>query len=100
MLQGDSPQKIEKYLIAIDGTYLHSQILKLGHHGSKTATSDEYVQAVHPDYAIISDGKNNRYGFPHKETMATLAKENVPALRTDEGRITFVSDGKSFRREE
>lgn len=99
MLQGDSTQRIEEYLIALDRTNLDADILKVGHHGSKTSTADEYVQAVRPDFAIISDGKGNRYGHPHKETLDTLTKENVSILRTDiEGRITFVSNGKSLKR--
>lgn len=100
MLQGDSPQKIEKYLIST-GADVRAQILKLGHHSSKTATSPEYVKAVAPLYAVASIGKNNRYGFPPKQTIDTLAAAHVPFLETDvEGRITFVSDGKSFVRTE
>ncbi|MES2059445.1 MAG: hypothetical protein V4438_00255 [Patescibacteria group bacterium] len=98
MLQGDSPQKIEKYLIA-EGNDVHAQILKLGHHSSRTATAPEYVAAVSPLYAVASLGKNNRYGFPHQETIDTLSAAHVPFLRTDlEGRITFISDGKTFVR--
>jgi competence protein ComEC len=99
MLQGDSTKKIEKYLLATDKADLPAQILKLGHHGSKTSTSPEYVAAVNPEYAIASIGINNRYGFPHPETIATLKDARVPFLHTDvDGRITFVSNGKSWER--
>ena len=99
MLQGDATEKIEKYLLTLGAENLDADILKVGHHGSKTSTAPEYVGAVSPDFAVISNGKDNRYGHPHKETLDTLAKSNVPALRTDiEGRITFVSDGKKFVR--
>jgi len=99
MLQGDSPQKIEQYLISLDKNILQADILKLGHHSSRTSTASEYVAAVSPKYAVASLGKDNSYGFPHQETIDTLAAAHVPFLRTDiEGRITFVSDGKNFMR--
>lgn len=96
MLQGDSTSKIEEYLIAMGGN-LDSDILKTGHHGSKTSTIENYVEAVSPEWAIISAGKGNSYGHPHKETIDTLNKEKVKILGTyDLGRITFESDGKKF----
>jgi competence protein ComEC len=98
MLQGDSPQKIEQYLIKLDGPNLKATILKAGHHGSKTATSPEYVQVVSPTWAIISAGLNNRYGFPHKETIDTLNTFHVNILKTmGQGSIIFQSDGKEFK---
>ena len=99
LLTGDSPTAIEEYLISQDKTILDSDILKVGHHGSRTSTSDAYVQAISPAYAMISAGKDNSYGHPHKEVLDILAKEKVPVLGTyDLGRITFVSDGRSFVR--
>ena len=93
MLQGDSPAKIEKYLISQNDD-VKAQILKLGHHGSKTSTTDEYIKAVSPQVAIISAGLNNRYGFPHKQTLETLAKNNVKPLITFElGTIEEKTDG-------
>ncbi len=99
MLQGDSPQKIEQYLLTLGEKALDADVLKLGHHGSKTSTLLEYVKAVSPMYAVASLGRDNRYGHPHQETIDTLALADVPFLRTDlEGRITFMSDGKNFIR--
>lgn len=104
LLEGDAPQKIEKYLIEAEKTReeissyggLKGDVLKVGHHGSRTSTSPEYVEAVSPEYAVISDAKNNTYGFPHKETLDALEKNNVKILRTDvSGTIIFQSDGKS-----
>ncbi|MDD4989433.1 MAG: MBL fold metallo-hydrolase [Candidatus Pacebacteria bacterium] len=104
LLQGDATAEVEKYLISLEkspesNVYggLSGQVLKVGHHGSRTSTSAEYVQAVSPEFAAISDGKNNRYGHPHKETLDTLEKYHVKILRTDlSGRIIFESNGKEI----
>ena len=98
-LQSDSPKSIEDYLITLDGENLKSTILKAGHHGSKTSSSIEYVKEVSPEYAIVSAGKDNKYGHPNKETIDIFNKLKIPYLVTfDVGRITFVSDGKEFIR--
>ena len=99
LLTGDSPQKIEKYLISLNHGELKSNVLKLGHHGSRTSSSEEYLQAVSPDYAIISAGLNNRYGHPHQEVLDLLAKLKIPSLKTFElGNITFETDGEKLFR--
>ena len=96
-LQGDSTAAIEHYLVGLDGGNLKSTILKAGHHGSRTSTTDEYVASVDPKWAVISSGVNNSYGHPHKETLETLNKMRVLALDTcNNGRIIFESDGKNF----
>lgn len=98
MLTGDAPQDIEHYLVSLDGRNLKSDVLKVGHHGSRTSTSAEFVGAVDPTYALISDGVGNKYGHPHKETLETLSQFGVETHRTDlEGAITLVSDGETFR---
>lgn len=100
LLTGDSPQKIESYLIEKDGANLRSTVLKIGHHGSRTSSSDEYVSVIRPEYAVISDGKNNRYGHPHKETLDTLNRHHIQILRTDQlGTIIMKSDGEEFHLE-
>jgi len=97
LLQGDSTAKIEQYLVDLDGDNLKSTILKVGHHGSRTSTSEEYVKQVFPEWAVISAGKDNSYGHPHKETLGILSKFRVPIIGTHEvGRIVFHSDGKGF----
>jgi len=94
LLTGDAPQKIEKYLAAKDGQGLKSDILKVGHHGSKTSTSELFIGFVSPEYAIISAGANNRYGHPHKEVVDTLLRFGVTSFNTSEsGTIIFKSDG-------
>jgi competence protein ComEC len=95
LLTGDSPQKIEKYLSYLDGKNLESDVLKVGHHGSKTSTSGEFLSAVKPKYAVISSGKDNSYRHPHKEILDRLGDFGVQVLRTDTlGTITFKTDGK------
>ncbi len=77
--------------------FLDSDVLKVGHHGSKTSTSEEFVSAVLPEIAVISAGKNNRYGHPHKETLDLLERYDINILRTDlNGDIKIISDGKSL----
>ena len=94
LLTGDSPIKIEQYLLGRDGEALQSDVLKAGHHGSRTSSASEYISAVHPQYAVISAGKDNRYGHPHQEVLDILNKVGAKILRTDElGTIIFQSDG-------
>lgn len=94
LLTGDSPEKIEKYLVALDGKKLRSDVLKLGHHGSKTSTSDLLLGFVTPKYAIISAEKDNSYGHPHQSVLDKLEQFKIPLLSTaEQGTIIFESDG-------
>ncbi|MFZ2621156.1 MAG: MBL fold metallo-hydrolase [Minisyncoccia bacterium] len=96
MLQGDSTAKMEGYVMTL-GEDLKSTILKIGHHGSRTSSTEEYVTKVSPQFAVISSGINNQYGHPHKETLETLSKLKIPTLDTCVmGDIIFHSDGKVF----
>jgi len=97
LFTGDSPQKIEDYLVSIFGKNLQSDVLKLGHHGSRTSTSEEFLGYVEPKYAIISAGKDNRYGHPHKEILDRLNQFGISILRTDEkGTIKMQGDGENI----
>lgn len=97
LFTGDSPNTIEHYLIGVDGNHLKSTVLKLGHHGSRTSSSQEYLSVVDPDYAIISAGKDNKYGHPHKEVTDLLTELKIPSLSTiDRGTIVFTTDGTSL----
>ncbi|MCB2356427.1 hypothetical protein LL065_15175 [Clostridium estertheticum] len=72
-------------------------VLKVGHHGSDTSTSDAFLSKVNPKYAVISCGKNNDYGHPHKLTMDKLQAKGIAVYRTDEsGTIVCTSDGKNI----
>jgi competence protein ComEC len=95
LFTGDAPKDIEEYLAALDGQSLHSNVLKVAHHGSKNSASDLFLGFTNPDYAVISVGKNNRYGHPNKEVLDELDKFKIKTLRTDEeGTIVMQSDGK------
>jgi len=84
ILTGDATIKTEKIILAENSvTQLNSDILKVGHHGSRTSTSPEFVKAVSPTYAFISDGEDNKYGHPHQDTLDTLTQFGVKIFRTD-----------------
>ncbi len=94
MFTGDTTKRMERYLVALDGKKLQSDVLKVAHHGSRTSTSESFVAAVAPTYAVISDGKENRYGHPHQETLDTFEGAGVTVFRTDEsGTIIMHSNG-------
>lgn len=104
MLVGDATAKTEQIILSENTPLqLSSTILKVGHHGSRTSSSSEFVKNVSPVYALISDGKDNTYGHPHQETLNTLVKFGAKIFRTDLlGTIIMKSDGNkenfSFRR--
>jgi len=76
---------------------LKSDVLKLGHHGSRTSSGVPWLLKVNPKIAIISAGKDNRYGHPHKELLDRLSFLHIPFLSTiDKGNIIFESDGKKL----
>ncbi|MCX6747623.1 MAG: MBL fold metallo-hydrolase, partial [Candidatus Nomurabacteria bacterium] len=84
MLTGDSTSETEKIILqSYSKNFLDSDILKVGHHGSRTSTSFGFMEALTPEYALISDGKSNSYGHPHKDTLETLEQFGVKVLRTD-----------------
>ena len=95
LLTGDSPIKTENILLKLDSEILDSNVLKAGHHGSRTSTAAAYAAAVSPEYAVISAGKDNSYGHPHKEVLDILAKIGVKTVSTmDSGTIKFETNGK------
>lgn len=78
---------------------LQADVLKLGHHGARTSTSILWLEKVNPSMAIVSAGKDNSYGHPHKELLDRLASLHIPFLSTgDLGNIIFESDGKKIFR--
>lgn len=95
MLTGDAPSGIEEYLAGAYGAGLKSHVLKLGHHGSDTSTSELFLAAVEPQYAVVSAGKDNRYGHPKPEVLTRASSAGAQVVSTAEkGTITFESDGQ------
>ncbi len=95
MLTGDSPKEKELYLVNKKKEQLDVDILKLGHHGSRTSSSIAYLKAASPALAIISAGLNNSYGHPHKETLNNLESLGIPYFATYE-KGTIVCDSDAF----
>ena len=83
LLTGDAPSEVEARLVRRYGARLRANVLKVGHHGSRTATSDEFLRAVQPELAVISCAARNRYGHPAPETLDRLERRRVPVARTD-----------------
>ena len=96
LFTGDAFQSVEKQL-AEKGIFIESDILKVGHHGSKTSSGQDFVEEVSPEVAVISVGKDNKYGHPNQETLDTLAKYGIRIFRTDEqGDIKIISNSKNY----
>ncbi len=98
LFTGDAESEAEDAILLELGTELVGcDFLKVGHHGSDTASSMTFVQAAAPDIAAISCGKNNEYGFPHRAVLENLAAVGATVYRTDEcGNLHFVCDGKEI----
>ncbi|WP_052675997.1 excalibur calcium-binding domain-containing protein [Paenibacillus sp. IHBB 10380] len=95
LFTGDAEAKSEKDLLA-NGTNLKSDVLLVGHHGSNSSTSQSFLNAVNPAYAVIQVGENN-YGHPTSNILKRLADKKIKIYRNDEqGNIIFTSDGKKI----
>ena len=80
-----------------NGLDLKADVLKAGHHGSKSSSTDAFLNAVNPKYAVISVGKDNDYGHPNKETLQKFSSRGIKVYRTDEsGTIVVTSDGNNI----
>lgn len=98
LLVGDAEHAEEQGLLRRGAGALRADLLKVGHHGSRTSTSAEFLAAVRPEMAAISSGVRNRFGHPHPTTLATLKAANVEVLRTDRGgEIVWETDGVEVR---
>ena len=96
LLTGDMEKKIEERLYA-DGLLKPADVLKVGHHGSRTSSTADLLNAVHPAFGLISVGYENSYGHPHPLTLKALQEHHVAVYRTDEqGLVRVVSDGHTI----
>ncbi|KGG80461.1 metallo-beta-lactamase [Caloranaerobacter azorensis H53214] len=90
---GDAERDSEEEMIKL-GYNLNADVLKVGHHGGRTSTNYEFLKRVNPRFAVISVGKDNDYGHPHKEVLERLNRMGIKVFRTDElGTIIATSDG-------
>jgi competence protein ComEC len=95
LFMGDLEKEKELELVSMYGKQLESEVLKVGHHGSKTSSSEIFLDSVRPTYAVISCGRKNRFRHPAKSTLWKLKKRKYKSLRTDkQGSIEFITDGK------
>ena len=96
VLCGDAEAQAEADICA-NGLPLGADVLKAGHHGSSTSTSDLFLDQVAPSWVVIQCGKDNSYGHPHKETLEKLKGRGIGVLRTDlEGTLIAASDGEEI----
>ncbi len=96
LLTGDLEKRGEKRVLS-QGSDLRSQVMKVGHHGSKDASLEEFLRAVQPEVAIISVGQGNQFGHPHPATIERLENLGAQVLRTDlSGTISIATDGTGY----
>jgi len=96
LFTGDAEELSESEILE-SGQAVSADVLKVGHHGSRSSTSTSFLKAVAPKYAVISAGKDNSYGHPHEETLKKLKQKNITVYRTDiNGTIILFSDGRQI----
>lgn len=98
LLMGDAEKPIEYRLLYENPQELKSDILKVGHHGSKTSSMEDFLKAVSPQVAVIQVGRKNRYGHPTQEVLDRLASVGAKILRSDlDGDVRIESDGAGYK---
>ena len=96
LFTGDAEEGAEQDILQ-NGIDISADVYKVAHHGSNTATSQAFLDAVHPTYAVISAGEGNSYGHPHAETLERLAKWGVSLYNTkDRGAVSMYTDGRKY----
>ena len=93
MFPGDSQKEVEDSLLEAE-IDVSADILNVGHHGSKTSTSMDFLEKVNPEYALISCGEDNEYGHPNSFVMKKLQNQKARVYRTDlDGNVVLETDG-------
>ena len=96
LLAGDIERNAEESLVA-SGVNLQADVLKAPHHGSRTSSTEAFVNAVNPGYAVISVGERSRFGHPHASVVERYKAHGVNLLQTGRnGMVTLESDGSTF----
>jgi competence protein ComEC len=94
LLSGDVERQVESELVATN-LIRHTDVLKVAHHGSKTSTTEPFLEAVHPAFAVISAGFENLYGHPNADVLERLRAAKIEVFRTDQvGAVTIRTDGR------
>lgn len=97
ILSGDAEKEEEKDIIK-SGAELSADVYKVGHHGSKTSSTNKYLEAINPKYALISAGNDNSYNHPSEKTLEKLSEKGIEYYITKEdGDITVTSDGTNIK---
>jgi competence protein ComEC len=97
LMVGDAEREEERALLAASRASLRADVLKVGHHGSRTSSSSEFLAAVSPTLAVISAGRRNRFGHPSPVTLESLSVAGVRTFRTDrDGAVVVTTDGRSL----
>ena len=96
LFTGDAQKDVEKEIIASNED-IGADVLKIGHHGSSTSTTKEFLNKVHPSIGLISVGSDNNYDHPNMDTLKRLKDNNVQIYRTDkQGTVILSSDGSTI----
>ncbi len=96
LFTGDAEEEVENQILR-EKTDVSADVLKAGHHGSNTSSTDEFVSAVNPQYVIFSSGSDNDYGHPTLNNIEKFEKMGVKQYITSvDGHITVTSDGKQI----
>ena len=96
LFTGDAEEEPEQDMLSRSAYDLSSTVLKMGHHGSSTSSTEAFLDAVNPQIAIISCGQDNDYGHPHEETLEKLQDRQITTYRTDEqGTILATTNGQT-----
>ena len=94
---GDAEKSVESEVLKSYANELKADVIKFGHHGSSTSSTKEFIDAISPQYGIISCGVDNSYGHPHREILDIIKNMGIEAYRTDkQGQITITSDGNTI----
>ena len=100
LFTGDAEEEAEADIVAYcaeAGLDISTDVYQAGHHGSSTSSTQEFLDLITPACAVVSCGRDNPYGYPHKETMESLEERGIQVFRTDEqGSIVAVTDGESI----
>jgi competence protein ComEC len=96
LFAADAEQEAEASLLA-SGQELSADVLKVGHHGGRTSSGSAFLNAIGATTAVLSCGRENRFGHPHKETLARLEQHKIQIFRTDtQGAIQLETEGKTL----